>query len=320
MTSQYEDIVVETRSGVREIVHQGCISISTVDGEIAATGDTDCYVSLRSLAKPFIVSFLLDKYLEGQTFSEDEIALMSSSHNGEPMHVEILHRLLSRYEIPVDALKCGSHPRFRWNSRVRPDSNNCSGKHAAYLISCVVNDLPQQSYLEGKHPISAYIKERFEEILGCDIEIGVDGCSIPTFAVPLKKVSQLFAHFSVATDNTLSRVREAHLQFPDVVGGSDCLDSYLIRKFGLNAKSGSDGIWAIGIADQRIGISGKVYSGSEAAIEHALLHVLRNLNLVEPQNDSFMKGFYERPRLSWAGHEVGVVKCLLGGFPGDSES
>ena len=92
---------------------------------------------------------------------------------------------------------------------------NCSGKHAAMLATCVVNGWPTETYLEVEHPLQVAITSAFGD-LGCVVHhIGVDGCGAPTHALALDELAGAFAGLA-STDAPVARSMRAN---PLMVGG-----------------------------------------------------------------------------------------------------
>ena len=80
--------------------------------------------------------------------------------------------------------------------RPRAIHNNCSGKHAGMLAAALQLGLDPGGYERPDHPLQQEIKRILSESCGVDLdraEIGIDGCSVPTFALPLASLATGFA-------------------------------------------------------------------------------------------------------------------------------
>ena len=317
LATRLAPLVQETRCGIVEVLHSGAIAVANVEGKLSCYGDGEIIVPMRSTLKPFILGVLLDTVLKHESFSDSELALMSSSHNGQARHIAELERLLERFGISATELVCGVHPRFCDDSHMTPSANNCSGKHALFLIASMVAGWNRSDYTEPTSQIQRLVRDLLErDIFGGPILAGVDGCSIPNYAVSLGEIASTYARFGAdMLGPGVARVRRAHLAEPDLIGGEDCLDTYLIREFGLAAKSGSDGVWAVGAPLQGLGFAVKAISGSEEAAQVALLECLYRLSSIPFGGDEILEKFGTRPRLSWAGRLVGEIETCFAGFP-----
>lgn len=306
-------LVVQTRCGVPEVFHNGLICTASPDGKIEGAGDVDVSVPLRSTAKPFFLGALLDTILRDEAFEDQELALMSSSHNGEPAHEQLLKSLLGRYSLSTDQLRCGAHPPFRSNSVSGAAGNNCSGKHALFMIAAKIAGWPIDDYLNPAAPMHRVARDGLAHVLATDeLLAGIDGCSLPTYAVPLRNIALGFARWSSdLLGASYERVRRAHLKASFYVGGTDRLESHLIGNHGLSVKSGSDGLWALGVPQARLGVVAKVFSGSEAAVQLAILEFLISTSMPQLRDDSYVADYCDRPCLNWAGIATGELKACL---------
>jgi L-asparaginase II len=317
MHQHLKPLVHETRCGVVEVLHTGVIAVAHVDGSVTCHGDGSLIVPMRSTLKPFILGVLLDALLEEETFSNEELALMASSHNGQALHIAVLGRLLDRYGLAFADLECGVHPPFCGDSQVTPAGNNCSGKHALLLIACKVAGWDPVDYIDPGSQIQRLVKDLLErQVFTGGMLAGIDGCSIPNYAVTVAELARAYARYAAdMLGKSIARVRRAHLAAPTMVGGDDCLDTHLIRAFGLAAKSGSDGVWAIGVPQRGLGLVAKTMSGSEEAAQVALLECLVRLSVIPAQGDQTLAGFMSRPRKSWSGSTVGEIETCFAQFP-----
>ena len=303
----------ETRCGVDEIRHEGAVAIADGHGE-HSYGDTLAPVPLRSTGKPFILGALLEEALGDEPFSDAELALMSGSHNGEPQHVSLLLELLARYDISPELLKCGIHEKWKSWSIPSPLGNNCSGKHAAFLIATKILGQPISNYTDIDTGLHRSIVARLTQFFGEQPHsFGIDGCSIPTCAFSLAAIARAYRRF--ANDEagpSCARVRAAHRAAAFYVAGTDRLESYLIGHYGLAAKSGSDGLWALGIPTAGVGISVKVWSGMEAAVQAVLLDIIDRRGIIDIKSDPYLAPYHTRRRYSLAGSDVGMIEvCFL---------
>jgi len=317
MHERLRPLVRETRCGVVEVLHSGAIALAHFDEPVACYGDGSIIVPMRSTLKPFILGVLLDNLLEKEIFSNREVALMSSSHNGQAVHIETLERLLDRYDLSFADLECGVHPPFCQASQITPAGNNCSGKHAAFLVACKVAGWGRGDYLEPSSQIQRLVRSLLEQkVFIGGMQAGIDGCSIPNYAVTISELASAYARYAGdKLGSGVARVRQAHLSAPTMVGGDDCLDTLLIRMFGLAAKSGSDGVWAIGVPQRGLGLVVKAMSGSEEAAQAALLSCLARLSVIPAHGNQLLEGFMARPRKSLSGKIVGEIETCFAEFP-----
>jgi L-asparaginase II len=128
----------------------------------------------------------------------------------------------------------------------------CSGKHAAMLLTTVVNDWPTESYLEPDHPVQQTITETFAALTGAPPDaVGVDGCGAPLLATTLRRLATATARLMNSPDGTDGRLLvDAMLAHPDVVSGTRREERHLMRAIpGLLAKTGGESVLVVGLPD-----------------------------------------------------------------------
>src|SRR6476619_346534 len=193
-----QTIAVEVRRGnLVEAVHR--VHATTTDGE--SWGDPELTFFFRSSAKPIQAVPFVEGY---DDLDDDEIAIACASHRAEPAQLDAVRKLLARAGASVDDLENGLQ-------EGRPDGklgHNCSGKHAGMLAACRAHGWPLHPYRSLDHPL----QQRVAALVG-DAEVGVDGCGVPTFALPLSRMCEVFLQ-------TPQRIREAMAARPELVGGA----------------------------------------------------------------------------------------------------
>jgi L-asparaginase II len=264
----YVPLVEVRRGGVVESVHHGAIVAADPGGRVlAAAGDPESVTFLRSAAKPFqamavIASGAADRF----GITERQIAVIAGSHAGEADHVAEVRGILERIGLDADALLCGAHAPYhrptaldlrRRGEAPSPLHNNCSGKHAGMLALALHIGAPAGDYLEAGHPAQRRIREAIETCAGVaagGARLAVDGCSAPTFALPLRLQARMFARLLAPDDlppalaAAARRVVGAMRAHPFMVAGSDRPCTALIQagERPLIAKVGAEGVYGLG--------------------------------------------------------------------------
>jgi L-asparaginase II len=122
-----------------ESVHLGMVAVVDEDGkERLSIGDTESEFYIRSAAKPFQAIPLLESgAVEHFHFTDQELALMSASHNAEPVHVQTAESILRKTGLAERHLGCGAHlpmhiptaeSMLSGHQPLNQLHNNCSGK------------------------------------------------------------------------------------------------------------------------------------------------------------------------------------------------
>lgn len=300
----FAPIAVATRSGFDESLYHGAGVALAADGSlIAHVGDPRLVVYPRSCLKPMQAHAMVGLGLE---LPDELLAVACASHAGTPMHLDAVRAILARYGLDVSQLQNTAAPALS-DPRSQPSSlrQNCSGKHAAMLATCVVNAWPTETYLDVEHPLQLAIVAAFGD-LGCVVHhIGVDGCGAPTHALALDELAGAFARLA-STDAPAARSMRAT---PLMVGGAEFDDTLWMRAVpGLMAKEGAAGMMAMALADGRAAAF-KIADGSGLARQAVIPEALRVLGV---DVDAAAPSARERAVVPVLGHgrEVGRIVPL----------
>jgi L-asparaginase II len=238
--------VTVQRGDVIESVHR--VHVRTTDG--VAYGD-DVFCFLRSSAKPIQAIPLLEAY---DDLTDQDLAIACASHNALPDQIAAVHVLLARAGATADDLECGPQDG-------RPDGklgHNCSGKHAGMLAACRANGWPFEGYRLASHPL----QQRIAELVGGE-DTAIDGCGVPTFAMPLSESAGLLLRAP-------ARIGEAMRARPELISWEGGNDARLMRlRPGWIAKGGAEGLFCAASPDG-VGIALKVEDGANRALRPAL--------------------------------------------------
>lgn len=308
MTSEILAKVI--RGETIESLHRGHLCIVDGDGNaIAKLGDPGTVTFFRSAAKPFqAIPFLKSGAAERFGFLESEVALACASHSGEPMHTDIAAKMLDKIGLAESDLKCGAHDPFHdATSREmiargeKPTQlhNNCSGKHAAMLAFAKQIGADVKTYDLLENPIQQQILETVAQFTGVaadEIAIGVDGCAAPNFALPINAMALSFARLVLPpaeldgeTREACRRVVSAMMTYPELIGGSDRLDTRIMQALPgkIISKVGADGVYLAGVLPspkwkRGLGIAFKIEDGDDFRARPAVaVELLKQLGILE---------------------------------------
>jgi L-asparaginase II len=287
------------RGGVVESVHHVHVAVAHAEQGLTASAGNPAHLAfVRSSIKMFQALPLVEAGgVERFALTGEELALCTASHGGEPFHVAAARSILAKAKVTEAALACGAHLPMHEptaNAMIAAGEtpgrihNNCSGKHAGMLAHCVQQQWVTNGYHRANHPLQQRVIStlaRWMRINADDMEQGVDGCGLPTFAIALDAVAEGCAKFSAAVadgDPAPSKIFQAMVTHPEFVAGTDRLDTDLMRLTGtrLFAKVGAEGFYCAGIPSLRLGVALKVEDGAKRAAEPALLAVLRHIDAI----------------------------------------
>lgn len=299
------------RGDTVESVHSGHVVILDGDGKtIFEAGDPRTVTFFRSACKPFqFIPVITSGAADAFGFTEDEIALGCASHSGESIHVGIAERMLGKAGFSEADLRCGTHLPFneqeaermlRAGEKPTQLHNNCSGKHSAMLILAKHIDADPTKYESLNSPVQRRALRciaDFTELPTQKIKLGIDGCSAPNFAVPVSAMASSFANlvrpvkFVGSTQAASKRVIAAMTKFPELIGGTNRLDTMLMRAAGgrIVSKVGADGVWCCGVLPSGrypsgLGIAIKVIDGDDHRGRPVVaVSILKQLGLISSE-------------------------------------
>jgi len=338
----YEPIYEVTRGRIVESIHFGAIAVVDACGQlIAQYGDPQAVTYLRSTAKPFqALPFTQSEGPRVYDLSPRELALMCASHSGTDEHVAVVRGMQAKTGVAEADLLCGVHPLSyeptveamrRRGEAVTPNRHNCSGKHTGMLAFARLRGLPKEDYVNPSHPIQQEILGTFAEM--CDlpveqVEIGIDGCSAPNFAVPLYNAALAYARLSDPESGSVEppgrraachAIVDAMTAHPDMVGGPDSFDTDLMQAAGgrVLAKAGAEGFQGValrpgtlGLGSPGVGIAIKVSDGDarDRARPALVLEIMRQLGILESTRTRLAEYGPAVPVQNWRKLEVGRAR------------
>src|ERR1043166_5535413 len=286
------ELVEVTRGALVESRHHGAVAVVDADGAtVLALGDVTQPVYPRSAVKAIQALPLIESGAAGKYgFGDEHLAPACASHGGEPSHVEVASRMLARAGLEDGALECGAHwPSHQVSGQAlartggAPSAlhNNCSGKHAGFICAACASGIDHRGYVAASHTVQREVRAALESLTGVGLaedQCGIDGCSIPTFAVPLAALAHAFARFGTGRGlgeqraKAAARLRAACAAQPYFVAGTGRFCTEIMTLFGprVLVKTGAEGVFCGALPEQGLGIALKCEDGAtRAAEEHA---------------------------------------------------
>lgn len=271
-------LAVKSRCGLDEVVYRGHIAVADTKGNIVKSfGNPNYLTFMRSASKPWQALILVTSGAY-KKFNLDlrHLAVASGSHNGQKIHTDVVADMLERAGISQDCFSCGTHPPLSdaaakelEGKEMRQINHNCSGKHAAMLLACKTFGWDIGNYTAADHPVQKMllsITARLCDMQENEIKIGIDGCSVPVFGIPISKMSQGFARLSMPSDapaelqEACELVKSSILAHPLLLAGEDRIDTYLVQDNpDMICKSGAEGVHCM--AKDGLGLTFKIEAG-----------------------------------------------------------
>ena len=295
-----DPVLVEVfRGEIVESVHRGAVAVFDAAGKaVLELGDTERPVFPRSAVKaiqalPLVESGAADAF----GFGDKELALACASHGGEPAHVELAASMLGRAGMDETALECGAHWPGHFDATLAlarsgrtPNNlhNNCSGKHSGFICTCRHLGIDHRGYVAAGHRSQEMVREAMEAVTGARHgadNSAIDGCSIPTYAVPLKNLAIGFARLASGEGLSPSRAAAARrlmaacMAEPFHVAGTGYSDTRLMEAAPgqIFVKFGAEGVMCAALPELGLGIALKCDDGAGRGAEVMVSAVLARL-------------------------------------------
>ena len=235
--------------------------------------------------------------------------------------------MLAKAGRDVDALECGAHwpiseaaARALARSGGTPSAlhNNCSGKHAGFVCLACALGVDPKGYVAPDHPVQRDVTAALRDVTGAELgeeDRGVDGCSIPTYAIPLRALAHGFARFvtgqglSPARSRAAARIRAAVAARPILVAGAGRFDTEVMTMLGAGAftKSGAEGVFCAALPDAGLGLAVKADDGAARAAQAMIAALIRRFGGFDDQTKARLSPFISPQLINWNGVEVGAL-------------
>jgi L-asparaginase II len=322
-------LVEVTRGPLVESRHRGAVAVCDAQGKTAlALGDVTAPIFPRSAVKALQALPLIEQgAAERFSLSDEELALACASHSGEAAHIAGVEHILAKAGLAPSDLRCGAHWPIAQSAAAAvarsgapsPLHNNCSGKHAGFLCVARAIGADPADYWRPEHPVQRLVRGVLEDFTGAsfgEASCAIDGCSVPTWAVPLHHLAHGFAKF--ATGDGLSperaraaaRLRQACAKTPWFVAGTGRLCTDIMQLFGerVFVKTGAEGVYCAALPREGLGIAVKCDDGAGRAAQAMTAAVISRFLPLVANERAALERFVAPMQRNWNGFEVGQVR------------
>jgi len=298
-----DQLLVEvTRNDVVESRHFGSAVVCDYRGNVLhGWGDIKKLMFPRSALKPLLaIDLVKSGASENYGLSDAEITMACASHQGEPMHQQLVTAWLDRLDLTEDHLACGAdlpddvdsaHKLLISGQQGCRVHHNCSGKHAGFLTTALHLKMPLQDFHLVDHPLQQLSLEGLSDLAGINVRdypMGIDGCGFPAPTMPLFNLALMVARFANPADladdcaQAIFRIQQAIIREPLYAAGHGTVVSELnqVTNGAVLAKTGAEGVLTAALPEQGLGIALKISDGSARARSSALLEILDHLGVL----------------------------------------
>ena len=341
LANDCEALVEIIRGETVESIHYGAFIVLDAQGTlVAGLGNPDLVTFPRSSMKPFqALPFIERGGADTFGFTDQEIAIMCASHSGTAAHRQVLAGMHQKIGTQESDLDCGVHwpsdAETRAAMRIageepRPFHHNCSGKHTGMLAHARLRDVDIKDYLNPSHPIQVSIRETLAEMVELSPEalsMGIDGCSAPVYAFPLKNmalgVAKLADPVALHSRRVIAcrKITKAMMSNPIMIAGPGKFDTQLmtVAKGKVFSKGGAEGYQIIGVmpgamfeGSSALGIAIKIADGDTSGRARAAvsLTILEALGILDEFAIEAMRPFGNVPLKNWRKLIVGEIRSM----------
>lgn len=299
MKSRNPMVVEVYRGQVVESVHHVMMVFADARGLVTSyCGNIDYVTTPRSSIKmlqaiPLVESGALEKF----SLDDKMLAMACSSHRGEKQHLTLISQWMEKIKLGEGGFHCGpampaheptAHDMIKRGIPPNATINNCSGKHLGLITTCLALGENPVGYFKMDHPSQIRLRKVLTEVMKIQIDKmpwGIDGCGIPTYAVPLQNIAIGMTHLLANHTNptrkaTVQRILDACRRHPVLLSGSDDFVSIVNEKTKGRCilKSGAEGVYTGLVPDAGQAFVIKIHDGNKRAAELAAAFALRKLN------------------------------------------
>jgi L-asparaginase II len=241
--------------------------------------------------------------------------------------------MLSAIGLGEADLECGAHLPSHWPSAaalVRRGEepcqlhNNCSGKHANFLALARHLGIGHRGYVGVRHDVQAAVREALEDLTGAvhdPVRCGIDGCSIPTYAVPLTALARGLARLGTGTGLSASRaaavvrIYQAAVTEPYYVAGSGrfCTEAMQLLGGAALLKGGAEGVYCAAVPGRGLGVALKCEDGAPRGSEAMMAALLARLF---PEHEEALRRWTRAPVLTRRHAQAGEASTIPEAFAG----
>lgn len=334
MQQESNPILVQTyRADVLESFHRGVVCVVDAKGDVVlSVGNVEQIAYPRSAMKFFQqLPLLVRGGKEKFGISQEEMAVLCGSHNGEQRHIEVVKQLLAKGGYSEKDLMCGAQQPtlgkdkvalIKADSKPSPLHNNCSGKHAGFLLLCKLMGCDPVNYISPNHPIQREIAQYvslFYEVPLEEMKVGVDGCSAPIMAFSVRQMAVAYKNlvhpvsFNDKVQNACKELLDAVNVYPNMIAGTGryCTELLEESKGAFVGKTGADGVFCLGHKAQKLGVAIKIDDGKMGPqYTVAQAFVEQNQWIKESQSEKLHK-YVSAEQINFAGNVTGLQTIPL---------
>ncbi len=295
--SMEAEVIAEvTRGEFVESQHRGHVVLLNADGTLKLSrGNPAALIYPRSSIKSIQAAAMMRA---GLSLEPRLLALVASSHSGSETHQKAVLEILALGALNESALlntqdrPLGDEERREWGSKAPTSlAQNCSGKHAGMLLTCVINNWSAHDYLDPEHPLQVLCREELEDLAGEEVSLtSIDGCGAPLFLISLLGLAGAVRAITISKDPIHRNIVQACRNFPEIVAGKGRLATRKMQEVpGLFMKEGAEGVLVGSLPDGRA-FAFKIEDGASRPLAALVVAVLNEFGIASPAENASIYG------------------------------
>ncbi len=233
---------------------------------------------MYSCQKPLQAALIIDYELDQKyNLTDEEIAICTTSHANEKVHIDIIKRILDKFEISPSRLKCENR-----EPNTTALHNNCSGAHAMMLGLCKLNDWDMDSYDNINNPLQKQIRKKINELCETktDYPITKDSCKFPIYSMPLENIAK--GYLNLFCNPKYEKIKNAFLNNPHIIGGKNKTDTKIMEQSKkLISKIDTNGLSVVVNPEIEEAFVVKICDADKTALEFVTIDLINNLHWAE---------------------------------------
>jgi L-asparaginase II len=189
------------------------------------------------------------------------------------------------------------------------------------IAACVQCGQPKAEYLAAGLPVQQAIRAAvaaFTDVAETDLVAGIDGCSAPNYAVALSRLALAYARLTAPAPHAVygrspQALADAMIAHPEMVSGARRSDLALMQagRGDWVTKIGAEGVQAIGVKSQGIGIAIKVADGQKRGLYPTIVAVLDQLGVLDPRAREQLAPWGHPALTNYRGIHTGDVRAVV---------